>query len=298
MNDPRTPTSGAEDIDTRPIVVGIDGTGSALAAARWAAAEARGRGIPLVLVHAASYIEGTDESGPEMKRARTILARAWSEVTRSAPGVEARTELVIDSAAEALAELSAGARMVAVGLTGSGDLDELPLGVPAVTLARHCGSPVVGVRSWPLPARAGREVLVGVRDVTEDAAAVEVAFQEAGRRGVALVVVHCDPGGSPARAEAMLSEGLAGWRARYPEVAVRVEIEHDTAAHALLRRSEHAELVIVGQRALGPISRAVFGSTSRWLLRHSHVPVLVTPKPTTTPTAPGLPVSGTALTTY
>ena len=50
-------TDGAE------VVVGTDGTEAALRAVAWAATEARLRGVPLRIVHAAPYVASANEAG-------------------------------------------------------------------------------------------------------------------------------------------------------------------------------------------------------------------------------------------
>ena len=64
-------------------------------------------------------------------------------------------------------------------------------------------------------------------------------------------------------------------RAKYPEVHVVREVVRDSAAKALLRHSEHAQLVVVGSRGRGGFRGLVLGSTSQHLLHHATCPVAV-----------------------
>ncbi len=269
-NSPRT--------EAAPIVVGVDRSAAALSATRWAAEQAQSRKVPLVLVHAAPYLTAAapGEKQPR-QRARGILARAWTEAVRHAPGVQGRTELTTDDPATALVRFSAGARLLVLGLPGSGGIDELQFGSAIAGVAEHAGCPVVGVRTWPLPDTGEREIVVGVRDVEGDAAVIDSAFQEAERRGRGLLVLHC---GAEARPESpeerQVRQQLDGWRRRHPDVQFRYQVEPGAhAALAILCRSHDAELIVVGRHAKGPIARALLGSTSRALLRHSQVPVWV-----------------------
>ena len=60
----------------RPIVVGVDGTTTALRAVAWAASEALLRGRPLRLVHAAPYLGTPDDpDGPRSGRAPSLGPR-------------------------------------------------------------------------------------------------------------------------------------------------------------------------------------------------------------------------------
>ena len=68
----------------RPIVVGVDGTATALRAVAWAAQEALLRQRPLRLVHAAPYL-GTPDDPVARGRADAVLARARSVAHQIAP---------------------------------------------------------------------------------------------------------------------------------------------------------------------------------------------------------------------
>src|SRR5688500_4335212 len=102
----------------KPIVVGVDGSASAIHAARWAAAEAARRGTQLVLVHSnppvpvhspqvavstAEFAEAVRDQG------RHWLATAKASAEVVAPQVEISTELVTGGAAEQLVGRSASA---------------------------------------------------------------------------------------------------------------------------------------------------------------------------------------------
>jgi nucleotide-binding universal stress UspA family protein len=56
------------------------------------------------------------------------------------------------------------------------------------------------------------------------------------------------------------------------------------ATEVLTRASEDAELVVVGIRSAGALSRAILGSVSASLLHHAHCPVVVVPEPHDEPT--------------
>ncbi|WNG88737.1 universal stress protein [Mycobacterium sp. ITM-2016-00317] len=58
--------------------------------------------------------------------------------------------------------------------------------------------------------------------------------------------------------------------------AVNAEIRHDGIVPELTGASEHADLLVIGSRGLGPVGGAVLGSVSRTLLHHARCPVVVT----------------------
>jgi hypothetical protein len=74
---------------------------------------------------------------------------------------------------------------------------------------------------------------------------------------------------------APLSERLAGWQRRHPAVGVCPIVLHGRPADLQLAQAEGTQLVVVGTRSRGAVARALLGSTSRGLLRHSPCPVAV-----------------------
>jgi nucleotide-binding universal stress UspA family protein len=60
---------------------------------------------------------------------------------------------------------------------------------------------------------------------------------------------------------------------------------HGRATEVLTRASEHADLVVVGTRSAGALSRGILGSVSASVLHHAHCPVVVVPEPRDEPTA-------------
>lgn len=260
---------------TGGVVVGVDGTGTALRAVGWAAAEARVRGVPLRIVHAAPY--ATDPAA--RRRAEAILARAYTVARRGAPGIEAHSALVDDAPVPALAAASRDAGLLVLGMLSGHPGDELVGSVaPAVVAAASC--PVTVVRARPGGGPAGTApVVVGVQGVASDGPAVDQAFADAERYGCDLVVVHADPdpadpGRDPGTAAA-LHDALAPWRERRPGVPVQVRVVHDTPATALLHASVRARTLVVGTRGRGTAAAVLLGSTSRVLLAHAACPVTV-----------------------
>lgn len=67
-----------------------------------------------------------------------------------------------------------------------------------------------------------------------------------------------------------------------PATAVAVQ---GRAAEVLTRFSGNAELVVVGTRSAGALSRGILGSVSASVLHHAHCPVVVVPEPREEPIA-------------
>jgi nucleotide-binding universal stress UspA family protein len=177
-----------------------------------------------------------------------------------------------------------------LGSRGLGGFSGLVIGSTAVAVAGHAHAPVVVIRADEPPADG--PVVVGVDGTPVGEAAIAFAFAQASARGVDLVAVHAWTdlvveaayvGGAAAldfapleeQAAETLAERLAGWQEKYPDVHVVREVVRERAARALLRNSEHAQLVVVGTRGRGGFRGLVLGSTSQHLLQHARCPVAV-----------------------
>src|SRR5689334_12411111 len=97
------------------VIVGVDGSGIALSAVRWATREARRRGAPLRIVHAAPYAERNADG---QRRAASILTQADTTASGVDRGVPVTTEILTAQATPALTAATAGAELVVVGMGG------------------------------------------------------------------------------------------------------------------------------------------------------------------------------------
>ncbi|NMH99310.1 universal stress protein [Pseudonocardia acidicola] len=272
--------------DSSGVVVGVDGTDIALRAVSWATAEAHSRGLPLRIVHAAPY--AAEPAGPGRRRAATILARAYTVAHRREPDVPVRTERTDDPAVRALLDESGRARLLVLGMGGGQRLEEALAGSTALAVSGHADCPVVVVRGHHRSRASRRPVLIGLDDPHSEAAVLTVAFDDARRRGTGLTVLHARHGAGPLRdhllghdeeahAEAVrrLNAALRPWRARYPDVPVELRVIRGQPTDHLLEAAAGARLLVVGTRGRGAPVRALFGSTSREVMRRSPCPVEV-----------------------
>ncbi|GAA4677792.1 universal stress protein [Pseudonocardia yuanmonensis] len=285
------------------VVVGVDGSDSALDATRWAAAEAARRGCGLRLVAAVAHTMfrpiGVPQLGQEYQRrvweraADEHLTAAVAAAREAAPGIDVQHEVRDGEARRVLCAESERAALLVLGSRGRGGFTGLLLGSVAVSAAAHASCPVVVVRGQALP---HGPVLVGVEGRgDEDEQALLFAFEEAALRAVPLVAVHTwssavldpflvptlDPKAVLAEEEQLLEERVAVWRGKYPGVEVHLAVAFDGAAGALVARSEGAGLVVVGARGLGAAGGLTMGSVSQAVLHHAACPVAVV-RPETT----------------
>lgn len=281
----------------RGIVVGTDGSRSALDATRWAAAEARRLNVPVHLLHAVTppklaYDDGLaiTELAPEIVAEVDELLHAAREVVRKhAPDVEVDTVRVDQHPVAALVAASESARMVVLGSRGLGGFTGMLIGSTAVGVTAHGHCPVAVVRGTEI---GTGPVIVGVDGSPTSEQAVAVAFEEASMRDVELIAVHAwsdVPAASYAaanrtpaqwdadqvQAEELLAQRLAGYREKYPDVVVTRSVTRDQPAARLLAHAAAAQLLVVGSRGRGTFGGLLLGSTSQAMIYHAPCPVLV-----------------------
>ncbi|GGW96023.1 universal stress protein [Streptomyces malachitofuscus] len=283
-----------------PVVVGVDGSASSLAAVETAAMEAHRRGARLRLVHAIAWSDlhplGPLSLGPPESGLRDVDEPLMNEVeeraTAVAPAVEISRTVVTGEPLTALEAQSHGAELVVVGSRGRGGFAGLLVGSTGVHLAAHARCPVLVVRGRDEPTGP---VLLGVDGSTAGAKAVDFAFAEAALRGVVIVAVRCwtewdtpmpppsdaampyasEPGALAAHEESVLAEAIAGRQEQFPEVRVRREVVRGGARETLIEASRSAQLLVVGARGRGGFTGLLLGSVSQAMLHHAHCPVAV-----------------------
>ncbi|PXY22328.1 universal stress protein [Prauserella muralis] len=286
-----------------PILVGVDGSLSALHATEWAARAAALRHAPLTLVATmatpAPYGAGVglpptyfDDLEQEGRRRLGEAADAAKHAAGEAAGLVIHTEYHLGNPVPVLRDRAKAARMLVLGTRGLGEFTGTFVGSTAVSLVSHGSCPVVVVRGSGPDARppADGPVVVGVDGSPASEGAVAAAFEEAALRGARLVAVHA---WSDAAVSSMfgvpevpwdeietservvLAERLAGWQERYPEVDVERVVTQDRPVRSLLHHAAQAQLLVVGSRGRGGFSGMLLGSTSNALVYTAPCPLLV-----------------------
>ncbi|GAA3394940.1 universal stress protein [Cryptosporangium minutisporangium] len=284
-----------------PVTVGVDGSAASLHAVAWAAAQAsrRGRALNLVYVNtwpAYAYAMwpawGPPEGQDGRSAGRDVLADAARHAAEIAPSAAVTTEIVDGGPATVLLERASESALLVVGRRGLGGFPALLLGSVATQVATYAECPVAVVpeRGTP-PAADGPGVVLGVDGSETCQAAIEYAFTEASMRSVPLTAVRSWywPTDDPAIVEAyaplpahhvleqqrVLSEALAGWSEKFPDVQVRPVIAHHRPARALLDAADGAELLVVGARGSGGFRDLLLGSVGETVIRHAACPVVL-----------------------
>ncbi|MCH0565793.1 MULTISPECIES: universal stress protein [unclassified Streptomyces] len=261
-----------------PVVVGVDGSPSSLAAVEVAAREAERRGVGLRLTHAIGRGAGGTPPGaapwdPDgaagRARMNSVLRAAEGRARREVPGLTISRDVLVG---EPAAVLECAGRDAALTVVGSGPSRHR--GLPRPSVGRLLGArgrgPVLVVRGRP--ARGGPVVLVD-GGAPADRAAAEFAFAEAAGRGTELVVLT-PRGGHPHSGRAMAPD----LRTAYPDVAVRPRRVRGGTGRTLAEVSAGAQLVVVPARPRTSVLGAVPHATAGWsALRHAHCPVALVP---------------------
>ena len=280
------------------VVVGIDGSETALGAARWAAEFAAKRALGLTLLHAVPRLDWHFVSGdqPEVGTAHDdrVLAEAEAAVRWAHPDLAIRVQTVKGAVATVLADASQSARLLVLG-TGASDHRALGGHVVRTTHRAYC--PVVVWRA-PVAKRTGKPlpVVVGVDDSEAAGRAVAEAFDIARTLHAQLTVAHMweidaavgmgDLGGQgnmdwqlldvlESQQRGRMDELVEPLARRYPNAHV-VEVFQDVSpAKGLIDLSRQAQLVVMGSRGRGRLADSILGSVSQNLIHHAECPVLV-----------------------
>ena len=285
---------------TRPIIVGVDGSPASRVAVDWAARDAAMRRVPLRLVHVLNppvvmafpdmpmppgYLQWQEEQG------RKVLETATETVEEATGGnpVGVSSEMVAGPSVPALVDLSTEAQLLVVGCRGRGALARGLLGSVSNGLVHHAHCPVAVIHDedpmMPHPAKAS--VVVGVDGSPASERAIAIAFEEASFRGVDIEAVHAwsdsgtfefpgtDWSTLQAQAEETLSERLAGWQERYPDVLVRRLVVADHPAQQLIEQAQNAQLLVVGSHGRGGFAGMLLGSVSTAVVHAARMPVIV-----------------------
>lgn len=142
-------------------------------------------------------------------------------------------------------------------------------------------------------------IVVGAEPSADGREAVRWALQEARDRKTPLFVLRAytdepyigfgaepvltaDPDERRRRAYASAEEVIDHARTQVPsagKVDIRICPVPDAAGPALARAALGRSLLVVGSRHAGPVTRALFGSVTEYVLHHAQAPVAVVPAP-------------------
>ena len=248
------------------VVVGIDGSRSAVDAALWAVPEAVSRDIPLRLLYAIDpACSGADRRDPprDLAAAEIAVRQAFMAVESTDEPVKIEVEILQDRPIQALLETSKWGAMLCVGAMGFKHCAQGRIGSTAAALASSAHSPVAVVRGHD-PLRAKQQWVVA--EVDESAVSDGVlrrALEEAQLRGAPLRVLttwqsrftDIHDGNAVANgnrlARAQLDRRLAQWKKGYPDLDVRAVAVPGNTLNFLTKNADSIQLLVVGHES-GP----------------------------------------------
>lgn len=275
----------------RPIVVGIDREGSAVALV-WAAREAALDGRPLRLVYAktdpyASLVAGyaglapPDPGGPAPVNAIEVLTRAVDAVHIWQPDVPVTAYTELGDPAHVMIEQARTAAMIVLGRHRTGPLENLLAGSITGTVTGHAACPVVTVTAQPTWPDA--PIVVAADGTPTGAQAIRLAFGLAARRAAPLHVQHvprhrwqrATPDDSATRIAAQVADCTARVAPGDTPLQVTVRRSPGDPVDALVEAAGDAQLVVVGTRVRGSATGLLTGSIAQALLHRAPCPVVV-----------------------
>ncbi len=223
------------DLDSKSVVVGINGSQAAVNAAKWVVDEAVSRQLPLRLVYVITGHETPGRPGPssewELERAEMALYQAECALQGAQKPVEVETAILSGDPAQVLVGQSEDAALVCVGTARRGWASDGLLGPTAAGLVAGAHCPVAIIRTNPdgSPTELG-VIAVVLNDDPDNDEVVHQAMEE-GRRRRATV--------------RQIDRRLNSWVRRYPDVHVQT-VAAGSGTRSGEKPSIAIELAVVG----------------------------------------------------
>lgn len=267
-------------------LIGVDGSDHGRIALSWGLDRATARKASVELLHVAddSFLSESVAFLSEAQHASEQMLEAEIATARNELGFtgEISGSAVVGHPIAEIEEASKHADLIVLGAHTGGKFAGSVFGTRAVKIAAvaHCPVAVIPAESAD---RTGSGIVVGVDGSAPSNAAVAFAAEEASRRGVPLIAVYAwmpplTPGleylwseelvaAQEKAAEEAIAIGVAGLATRYPDLEIRRQIVQAPPVTALIQAAEDAEMVVVGSRGRGGISRLLLGSVSHSILQ-------------------------------
>jgi nucleotide-binding universal stress UspA family protein len=273
------------------VVVGIDGSRTAVTAALWAVDEAVKRDIPLRLVYAIEPLDApttSEDAAHGLGTAEIAVRHALNAVEATDKPVKVEVEILQGLAADMLLLGSHSAAMLCIGARGVTHPTAGRAGSTAADLASRAQCAVAIIRGYdPAPATPGAVVVeVEVHSSPDDDAVLQRGIDEALLRSAPLVVVSkwhphvTDVHDCPAMAEQdrlvelELNRRLEGFRRRHPGLDARAVSVHGSLLTHVSHHVNSTQLIVVGRRRTHGIAEMV-GPPSDVVLHDTDCSVLI-----------------------
>ncbi|WP_151082199.1 universal stress protein [Nocardioides cynanchi] len=283
---------------TGHVVVATDGSEGSLAAVRYAARAAEGRGVELEVVHVVppGLPAGPFGAVPDAQIRRsgnTTLRHSRDVAVAEVPDLEVVSTLLIGSRVDALVWHTHDAAVLVLGAAPHGLVERLWTGsvVTGIAARATCPVAIVPLGAHEPRAGAGRRIVVGLKSTEHAEHLLGAAFALARQTQSDLTVVHAWHLVSPyddaiaertlrrawlVEQERTLEDALIDHRLAFPEVQVDVDLVHGQAAFALVGLSRTADILMISRPGHGGLVHYL-GSTARAVIRDAECVVEVVP---------------------
>lgn len=274
-------------------LIGVDGSEHSRIALAWGLERASARGAEVELLHVAddsflsesvAFLSEAQLASQQMLEAETAYAKSLGFA-----GKITGTAVVGHPIAE-VEEASKRADLLVLGAHSGSKFAGSFFGTRAVKAAATAHCPVAVVPQQDTNNRSG--IAVGVDGSEASRVAISFAAEEASLRGVPLIAVYAwmpplTPGleylwseelveSQRGAAEEAIAIGIAGLAERYPDLEIERRIVQSPPVGALIQAGEKADLLVVGSRGRGGLSRLLLGSVSHGVLQALPCTVIVT----------------------
>jgi nucleotide-binding universal stress UspA family protein len=284
--------------DMGPVVVGIDELSTSGEAVRWGVEQARlsSTTLRLVCAYRGAFISPAEISyelplieQQELRRhAEDTLQQAREHVGALAPELVVDVAAVDGDAVSVLLEESSRAAVLVLGSRQLKTFGSVVLGSVAAAVSARAHCPVIVLRAPAGDPTEASVVVVGVDGTQDSETVLAFGFDYASRHRVPLKAVLCwkdhitfgpwvHARRSFEHAEPWLSQALAGWQEKYPDVEVHSGVIHDDPVPGLVAGSVGQRLLVVGTRGRHALAGTLLGSVSQGVLHHALCPVAVVP---------------------
>lgn len=253
---------GSSHLLSPAVVVGVDGSRSAVSAALWAVDEAVSRDIPFRLV---SVIE--DNSCPtsatvacDRVSAQTIIRAAQTAVESTDQPVKIEADIIWGDPVHALREQSRSAAMLCLGALGIRRSGGRRIGSTAAAVADSAHCPVAVIRGYDPPPATPGWIVAEIDDSPDCHGVLDQAVAEALLRNAPLRVLTAWRAGFPDMAgcqaiadhkrhiRAYQERLLSPYRTRHPELDARGVAVHGSTENYLSRNADSIGLLVIGHR--------------------------------------------------
>ena len=211
----------------KSVVVGIDGSQSAIRAARWAVDEVAGTDIPLCLLYVRKAHPGASrrEARAALVAAEEVVHEACRAIENLGKPLKIEAEIIDGRPLPALIDASRSTTLICVGDKGSAQHADTWLGSTAKELAQaaHCSVAIIRGDGHETDMKVSRCVVARIDETPDDLDVLDLAIDEALRRNASLRVVTTVPARSrdvePGRTVA-LDVLLRRAKRDYPELEI------------------------------------------------------------------------------